>query len=258
MTLTYNWQKQIIAYVDYMMKRPTRTILGGGTGVDGGTGAPSGGFVGMLSQRYVAYDTTEGTSAGSTSSSGSSPSLVLNLNRIRGGHAMGDEFLLERHVLWGDGADPGFGIASQHVPFYSTTGCLPDAYNVRDAIEATYRECLTPIPGAEGYMLVADSVPQWSVPGHIGFWHLTDIAGDAVGITDDGDVTAIATVTYAVKESAGGTSGSTGTVTPDGALNLYNDGVDILDMNCAAGGAVSVQRSAGSSTFEVSIFMIWT
>ncbi|NIQ88609.1 MAG: hypothetical protein GWN93_05835 [Deltaproteobacteria bacterium] len=260
MTLTYDYQKQLMAYIDYMSSRPQRLTLGGGTGEDGGSGAPAGGFVGQLSQRYVSYDTTEGTTAGSTSMSGSTPSLVLNLNRIRGGHAMGDEFLLERHVLWGTGADPGDGIASQHVPFYDTSGCLPDSDDVRDAIETTYRECLTPAPGAEGYLLAADSVPQWAVPGHIGFWHLTGVDDTPVEIIADGadDVSGIATVTYAVEESAGGTAGSTATVTPGNTLNLYNDGVDTLDMDCNVDGSVEVQRVAGTSTFEVSVMMVWT
>jgi len=259
MTLTRDWQKQLIAYIQYMMNRPQRIILGGGLGVDGGSGTPAGGFTGQLSQRHICYDTTEGTTAGSTASSGSLPSLVLNLNRIRGGHSMGDEFLEERHVLWGPGADPGDGIASQHMPFYSTTGCIPDD-NVRDAIDRTYRECLTPPPGAEGHILVADSVPQWSAPGHSGFWHLTGVDDTPVEIVADGsdDVSGIATVMYAVEESASGTSGSTATVTPGNTLNLYNDGVDTLDMDCDADGSVAVQRTAGSSTFEVSIFMIWT
>ena len=65
MTLTPDYQKQLMAYIDYKTSRPQRLTLGGGTGDDRGSGAPAGGFVGQLSQRYVAYDTTEGTTAGS-------------------------------------------------------------------------------------------------------------------------------------------------------------------------------------------------
>ena len=259
MTLARDWQKSLVAYIEYQLARPRRIVLGGGSGAHGGTGTPAGGITGQLSQAYICYDTDEFYTSGSTVSGGSSPSLVENLNRIRGGHSMADEFLEERHVLWGPGADPGDGIAAQHVPFYSTTGCLPDG-DVRSAIDHTYAECHPPEPSADGHIQVADDSLNWAVPGYVGFWHLTGVDATPVEIIHDGsgDVTGIATVMYAVQESAGGTSGSTATVEPSATLNLYNDGVDTLDMDCNTDGSVEVRRVAGSSTFEVSIFMVWT
>jgi microcystin-dependent protein len=56
------------------------TSIGSGSG---GAGVPPGGFSGQLAQKYVCYDTTEGMASGSVGGSGSIPSLVDNLNRIR-------------------------------------------------------------------------------------------------------------------------------------------------------------------------------
>ena len=57
-------------------------VLGGTSGGNGGTGGAPGGFTGRLPQTRVCFDTTEAASSGSTTS-GSIPSLVDNLNRIR-------------------------------------------------------------------------------------------------------------------------------------------------------------------------------
>lgn len=54
--------------------------LGGSSGGGGGAGSPPGGFLGQLRQTKVAYDSTEGA----TSSTGSTASLLDNLNHIRG------------------------------------------------------------------------------------------------------------------------------------------------------------------------------
>lgn len=63
--------------------RYSPVYLNGTSGSGGGSGTPPGGFSGQLAQRYVAYDTTEAAVSGSVGGSGSIPSLVDNLNRIR-------------------------------------------------------------------------------------------------------------------------------------------------------------------------------
>lgn len=67
--------------LDLVRRRPgiDPLYLGGSNGPNGGTGSPPGGFIGRLLQRFVTYDETEAA----TSSSGSNPSLVDNLNHIR-------------------------------------------------------------------------------------------------------------------------------------------------------------------------------
>lgn len=136
-----DWHKSVMAYVDHKLNMPQKLVLGGGAGAEGGTGLPPGGIIGQLPQKYVCYDTDEATTAGSTwAAGGSTPSLVQNLNRIRGGWAIGDEAIRERHVYWSDAlSEPGTSgcIDAGHVPFYSTTGCIPET-NVEDAIIYVY------------------------------------------------------------------------------------------------------------------------
>jgi len=73
------------AYLQELLERNRQitriqpTHLGGSSGSDGGTGAPPGGFVGKLSQKYITYDSTEAE----TTSTGSNSSIVDNLNHIR-------------------------------------------------------------------------------------------------------------------------------------------------------------------------------
>jgi hypothetical protein len=75
-------------YASYMMdllegsrslQRIQPVYLGSSSGATGGSGAPPGGFVGKLAQKYVAFDTTESE----TLTSGSVTSLLDNLNHIR-------------------------------------------------------------------------------------------------------------------------------------------------------------------------------
>ena len=94
--------------------------------------------------------------------------------------------------------------------------------------------------------------------GHTGI-NLYAIAAGAITVIPDsiGDVAAILTIIYAVSESAGGVSGGTATVVPAGSVVLYNDGTDVLTLAVAANGAVTLQRTAGAATFDVSINMVW-
>jgi len=64
-------------------------------------------------------------------------------------------------------------------------------------------------------------------------------------------------VTYYVSESAGGTAGGATTVDNGAAVNLYNDGVDTLTLAVAADGSVTLQRTAGAATFDVSLWLVW-
>lgn len=72
--------------------------LGGASGPGGGIGAPPGGYIGQLAQRYVAYDTDEAESM-IVPPGGSS--LVHNLNRIR--------YRIRQLELGGGGGGSGVG-----------------------------------------------------------------------------------------------------------------------------------------------------
>lgn len=134
MSLTREWNKQIMDYIQALLNKPRKIVLGGTSGSGGGSGYPPGGITGQLPQRYVSYDTTEADTAGSTPS----PSLVHNLNRIRGGWAIGDEAIRERHMLWATGVWGTSGcISAWDVPYYSTSGCIP-AESTHQAIEWLY------------------------------------------------------------------------------------------------------------------------
>jgi len=94
--------------------------------------------------------------------------------------------------------------------------------------------------------------------GHTGL-NLYTITDVAITVIPDsiGDVVAILTVIYAVSESAGGVSGGTATIVPTGSVDLYDDGTDVLTLAVAANGTVTLQRTAGAATFNVSLNMVW-
>jgi hypothetical protein len=73
-----------------------------------------------------------------------------------------------------------------------------------------------------------------------------------------GDVTGIIQINYAVLEvTGGGTSAGTANVTPGNTANIYTDGTDTLTVSVAADGSVTISRTAGSDTFQVSLLMNW-
>jgi hypothetical protein len=72
-----------------------------------------------------------------------------------------------------------------------------------------------------------------------------------------GDVTGYITVLYSIVESGGGTAGGTATCAPGASVNLYADGVDTFALAVAADGSVTVARTAGASTIDISLLMTW-
>lgn len=95
--------------------------------------------------------------------------------------------------------------------------------------------------------------------GYGGFIALNNVAGVAMPVVPNGarDVAVLLTVLYAVSESAGGTSGGSATVLNNSSVVLYTDGVDTLTLAVAADGSVTLQRTAGAATFDVSMWMAW-
>lgn len=98
--------------------------------------------------------------------------------------------------------------------------------------------------------------------GWSGWWSYGPIGAAAqtvIAATDLCAVTRIMRVVSVVHEIAGaGVNGATQNATPGGgAINLYNVGPDTLTLNVTAGGAVTVQRAAGASTYDVVLLMAW-
>jgi len=85
------------------------------------------------------------------------------------------------------------------------------------------------------------------------FW-ITDVVGVAQTVIAGGvgDVANVITALYAVEEeTGGGSSGGVVTCTPGNTVDIYDDGVDVVQLQVAAGGAVTVQRTAGADTFNI-------
>jgi hypothetical protein len=68
-----------IRYATIGSMQDGKVVLGGTSGALGGAGAPLKGFSGKLTQKYVAYDTTEAALI----TTSATPSLLDNLNHIR-------------------------------------------------------------------------------------------------------------------------------------------------------------------------------
>jgi hypothetical protein len=115
--------------------------------------------------------------------------------------------------------------------------------------------------GSESPLYRGTTYPAGSAgPGYFGFWTWNDLDNTARTVIPNGtgDVVGILNVFYAVNESGGGTSAGHGSAVPGGAvLTIYTDGVDTFDLTVAADGSVTVARTAGASTADISLFMCW-
>lgn len=97
-------------------------------------------------------------------------------------------------------------------------------------------------------------------PGYAGFWTWDGVTDTSITVIPNGagDVTGIIQINYAVLEvTGGGTSAGTANVTPGNTANIYTDGTDTLTVSVAADGSVTISRTAGSDTFQVSLLMNW-
>lgn len=90
------------------------------------------------------------------------------------------------------------------------------------------------------------------------FWEYDGVDGTPRTVIADGtgDVTEILTVIYSVVDSDGETSGGMTTVEPGDSKNIY-DKLATLSLAVAADGSVTVQRTAGSVTFKVALWLVW-
>lgn len=99
----------------------------------------------------------------------------------------------------------------------------------------------------------------YDAPGSGMFVTADDVDNNAVTIIPNaaGDVAVMLTVLYVISESGGGTAGGTATVLNNSSVDLYDDGTDILTLAVGVGGSATLQRTAGATTFDVSLWMVW-
>jgi len=86
-----------------------------------------------------------------------------------------------------------------------------------------------------------------------------NVAGTPVTIVPDGsgDAAHGVTVTYRVVTSGGDAGGGAVTVDLGDTYDLFDDGTNVLTLTVAANGSVTIVRSGGSVTFDISLQAIW-
>ena len=98
------------------------------------------------------------------------------------------------------------------------------------------------------------------VPQRAKFIYETGVAGVAVELVADGtyDVTVILGFHLAVETSGGDSDVGFGSVKNDDSGPLWDDGgTNVLTLAVSAAGAVTVQRTAGALTYNVSGIIFW-
>lgn len=113
--------------------------------------------------------------------------------------------------------------------------------------------------GTDG--IVSMETTSGEATGYSGHWAHTAIAGTAITVIPDGtgDVGTVGTFIYAIYDNAtAASSGGVVTLTPGGgAVSILSDGTNTCQMTCAANGSVTVARSAGTSTFKLTLWGTW-
>lgn len=114
----------------------------------------------------------------------------------------------------------------------------------------------------------AQASPQGLLHGYgaySGFlhWEANGVAGTTQTIVPNGsgDVLAALCAQYVLKASAGtpGSDWQAGVVTlePNTSTNLYNEADGTLQFRVTSAGVVEVQRTAGTSTFKIALWLVW-
>lgn len=97
-------------------------------------------------------------------------------------------------------------------------------------------------------------------PGYCATWGYNGVAGTALTVIANGagDVTEGIAVQYVASEVTGtDTGGGVAYLEPGDSWNICSDATNVLTLACAADGSVTVQRTAGTDTFKVTLWMVW-
>lgn len=92
-----------------------------------------------------------------------------------------------------------------------------------------------------------------------GTWTINVTSGTAITVIANGagDVGDILFYDFICDPSSGTTGSGGGTMTPGTNQDLFNDGGNICQLQCNADGSVTVQRTAGTLTYVVSLRLFW-
>lgn len=149
-------------------------------------------------------------------------------------------------------AAPLFGVGEEHE--------LEDAGGAMQVASEGVTLWATATAGAESPLFRGTTYPIGVAgPGYWGFWTWRTLADVARTIVPNGagDVTSGVTIMYWLSESGGGAEGNVVMVANGGAVDLYDDGTDVFTLTVNADGSVTVVRSAGATTANLSLLMCW-
>jgi len=91
-------------------------------------------------------------------------------------------------------------------------------------------------------------------------WDYDGVDGTARTVIADGagDVAHASQTFFVIRASNNSrAAGTSGLLVPDSTHDLWNSGTDILVLAVAANGAMTVQRTAGSLTYKVALWVLW-
>jgi hypothetical protein len=137
---------------------------------------------------------------------------------------------------------------------------LPEPHE-KDALVGTLNT-----PSADNEYVTADDLAQHVEPlqGYediSGFlhWEYDGIDGTARTVIADGpgDVAYRLTILHATRASDGATNGGVLSTAPGGSQYLYSNAGEDCKILVSAGGAVTVQRTAGTLTYKVTLWLLW-
>lgn len=90
-------------------------------------------------------------------------------------------------------------------------------------------------------------------------WDYDGVDGTARTIIPDGagDVIYSLRAMFVLRTSGGGQANNTIGLVPTASNDLWNSGADILTLSLAANGSLTIQRTGGTLTYKVGLWLLW-
>jgi hypothetical protein len=113
--------------------------------------------------------------------------------------------------------------------------------------------------GLAGSLLVRNTTDVlWTTGALVNRWDAVDGTAQIVIPGGAGDIVSVGAFLYTVYAvTAMDVRAGVATLTPGAAQILYTDGTSTLTLACSAGGELTVQRTAGTDTFNVTLLGVW-
>jgi len=148
-------------------------------------------------------------------------------------------------------AASAFGVGVEHE--------LEDSAGNMQVASAMETLWATATSGVESPLLRFRTYPQGAGGlGKCGFWTWDGVDGtQRIVIPNASPVAYCIRVYYVVRASDGGTSAASVTITPGNTADIYSVGADILTLSVAVVGGMGVQRTGGTLTYRVALWMVW-